>query len=397
MQSFRRLARIFLNILIPVTAIMLIIWLLPGALRFFGPFVAGGIIALVANPLVRFLERKVKLRRKFGTVLIIGGALALVIVGGYAVLSRLARELIAFATDLPAVLEGAGDQLQLAFARLEAMASRLPGKLPVGLDESLEALGNSIVEAVKEFAGNLGAPTMQAAGNFAKSIPSVFVMVVITILSAYFFLAEKETVATVYRRMMPKKLQEYLGLLRRNIKKLVGGYFLAQFKIMGVVAAILIAGFLILRVSYAAIWAVLIALLDFLPVFGTGTILIPWAILELISGRVYMGIGLAACWLTTQAVRQMIQPKVVGDSMGLDPLLTLFFLYLGFRFNGIGGMIVAVPVGMIVIEFYKYGAFDSLIGAVKELVSLVNAFRQTDGTQKEEKQSEQDSQDLEKR
>ena len=137
----------------------------------------------------------------------------------------------------------------------------------------------------------------------------------------------------------------------------------------------LLVGFLILRVPYAAIWAALIAFLDFLPVFGTGTVLIPWGLIEIVSGRIYMAVGLLACRLLTQAVRQMIQPKVVGDSMGLNPLLTLFFLYLGFRFSGIGGMILAVPVGMIGIEFYKYGAFDSLLGAVKELIEFVETFR----------------------
>ena len=71
----------------------------------------------------------------------------------------------------------------------------------------------------------------------------------------------------------------------------------------------------------------------------------------------------------------MIQPKVVGDSMGVNPLLTLFLLYLGFRFSGIGGMILAVPIGLIAIEFFKYGAFDGLISAVKELAELVNDFR----------------------
>ncbi len=371
MNTIRRLARILLNILIPLLAIGLIVWLVPRVLGFFAPFVIGGIIALIANPMVRFLERKLRLRRKFGTVLIIGGVLALVIIGGYAVLSRLVRELMGFISDLPSVLESVGDQLQLAFTRLEEL---IPS-LPANLETTLSNLGDGLVEAIKEFAGSLGAPTMEAAGNLAMSIPSVVVGIFFAILSSYFFLAEKEKMGALYRRIMPAKVQEYLNLLRRNTGRLVGGYFLAQFKIMAVVAVLLLVGFLVLQVPYAAIWAVLIAFLDFLPVFGTGTVLIPWALLQFISGRVYMGIGLLACWLITQAVRQMIQPKVVGDSMGVNPLLTLFLLYLGFRFSGIGGMILAVPAGLIVIEFYKYGAFDGLILAVKELADLINDFR----------------------
>lgn len=371
MNTLRRLARILLNILIPLVVIGLIICLLPRVLGFFAPFVVGGIIALIANPMVRFLERKVRLRRKFGTVLIIGGALALVIIGGYAVISRLVRELAGFISDLPSVLESVGDQLELAFTRLGELIPGLPGDL----EQTLNNLGDGLVEAIKEFAGSLGAPTMEAAGNLAMSIPSVVVGIFFAILSSYFFLAEKETLSVLYRKAMPAKVQEYLNLMRRNTGRLVGGYFLAQFKIMAVVAVLLVAGFLVLQVPYAVIWAVLIAFLDFLPVFGTGTVLIPWALLQFVGGEIYMGIGLVACWLITQAVRQMIQPKVVGDSMGVNPLLTLFLLYLGFRFSGIGGMILAVPVGLIVIEFYKYGAFDGLISAVKELADLINDFR----------------------
>ena len=360
-----------MNILIPLVVIGLIICLLPRVLGFFAPFVVGGIIALIANPMVRFLERKVRLRRKFGTVLIIGGALALVIIGGYAVISRLVRELAGFISDLPSVLESVGDQLELTFTRLGELIPGLPGDL----EQTLNNLGDGLVEAIKEFAGSLGAPTMEAAGNLAMSIPSVVVGIFFAILSSYFFLAEKETLSVLYRKAMPAKVQEYLNLMRRNTGRLVGGYFLAQFKIMAVVAVLLVAGLLVLQVPYAVIWAVLISFLDFLPVFGTGTVLIPWALLQFVGGKIYMGIGLVACWLITQAVRQMIQPKVVGDSMGVNPLLTLFLLYLGFRFSGIGGMILAVPVGLIVIEFYKYGAFDGLISAVKELADLINDFR----------------------
>lgn len=376
MNQCRKLARILLNLLIPLITIGLTIWLLPKVLQFFIPFVIGGIIAFIANPLVRFLERKVKIRRKFGTVLTIGGTLALVIGGGYLLLARLARECFSFLTDLPKLLNSVGDQLQLAFSRIDEWSTKLPfEQATADLHTLLDNIGDALVEAVKGIASKIGAPTVEAAGNIAKSIPTIFVMLIITILAAYFFLAEKEQVAAFYHKFAPKKMQEYLELMRRNAKRLVGGYFMAQFKIMGVVALLLIAGFLILGIPYAAIWGILIAILDFLPVFGTGTALIPWALIQLIGGRVYMAIGLAACWLITQAAHQMIQPKMVGDSMGLDPLKTLFYLYLGFRFSGISGMILAVPIGLLAEEFYKYGAFDPLLNAVRELIELVNQFR----------------------
>lgn len=376
MKELRKLIQILLNILIPLVTIALLIWLVPKGVRYFLPFVIGAIIAWIANPIVRWLERKIKLHRKYSTVLTIGGALALVIGGGYLLISRLWRWGKAFLVDLPKLLQSAATQIQQVFAKVTEATEGLPPALQIpDLSSALSGVGNAVMEVVNGIASNLGESTVDAAGSFAKSIPAVFVSTFMVILSAYFFLAEKERLAVLYRKYAPRKVQEYLGLIRRNTGRVIGGYFLAQFKIMAVVAAMLIVGFLILRVPYAAVWALLISLLDVLPVFGTGTVLIPWTLIEILSSHYYMAIGLAACWLLTQSVRQMIQPKMVGDSMDLNPLLTLLFLFLGFKFSGLGGMILAVPVGLILIEFYKFGAFDPLLGAVKELRDFINAFR----------------------
>ena len=113
--------------------------------------------------------------------------------------------------------------------------------------------------------------------------------------------------------------------------------------------------------------AVLIALIDALPVFGTGTVLIPWAVVKLLVGEYPMAVGLILLYVLTQVVRQVIQPKIVGDSMGFPPLMTLFFLYLGFKLHGISGMILAVPIGILVIDLFRYGAFDPMIESVKLL------------------------------
>ncbi|WP_303031064.1 AI-2E family transporter, partial [uncultured Duncaniella sp.] len=105
----------------------------------------------------------------------------------------------------------------------------------------------------------------------------------------------------------------------------------------------------------------LIAFLDFLPLFGTGTALFPWALVKLLSGEWAFAVGLVLLYLLTQAVRQIIQPKIMGDSLGLSPFATLFFLYLGFKLRGISGMILAVPLGMLAVNLFQYGIFDSLL------------------------------------
>ena len=177
------------------------------------------------------------------------------------------------------------------------------------------------------------------------------------------------------RKILPEFILRYIAYLKKDARGVIGGYFLAQFRIMFVVAVILAVGFLFLDVSYGLVLAVLISILDFLPVFGTGTALFPWAAVKLFTGDYGYAAGLLILYVVTQVARQLIQPKIVGDSMGLPPLMTLFLLYLGFKMKGLAGMILAVPIGLIFINFYKYGAFDSLIENVKILIRDINEFR----------------------
>ena len=118
--------------------------------------------------------------------------------------------------------------------------------------------------------------------------------------------------------------------------------------------------------KFAIVVAILIAFLDMLPFFGTGTALIPWAVFQLFSGDVRLAVGLVILYLVTQLVRRIIEPKLVGDSIGVNPLLTLIFMYIGYRISGVLGMILAVPIGAIVINFYKAGIFDGPINGLKE-------------------------------
>ena len=123
----------------------------------------------------------------------------------------------------------------------------------------------------------------------------------------------------------------------------------AQFKLMGVTFLILTAGFLILRISYPLLFGILLAFVDALPVFGTGTVLIPWSILMFLRGNVRCGVGLLILYGCASLMRQALEPRMVGRHIGLNPLLTLIALYTGFRCAGIVGMVL-FPVAAIFLK-----------------------------------------------
>ncbi|MBR9942718.1 sporulation integral membrane protein YtvI [Clostridiaceae bacterium Marseille-Q3526] len=371
MEGVKKYLRIILNIIIPLTGLYLVCVWGPRVLGFFIPFVIGWMIALIANPLVRFLEKRLKIVRKHGSMLIIAGVLALIISLLYFVLGKAYVEIREFIGDLPALYDSAAAEIRGAVQNGNRMFEFLPDEFRTAVIQFTENIGTYVGDLVSKAA----APTVEIAGNVAKGIPNVLVNTVITILSSYLFIAEQDKILAWMRRYAPKFVLRYAEYLKKDARGVIGGYFLAQFRIMFVVAGILAVGFLFLKVKYGLLLAVLISMLDFLPVFGTGTALFPWAAVKLFTGEYTYAAGLLILYVVTQVSRQLIQPKIVGDSMGLPPLLTLFLLYLGFKVKGIAGMILAVPIGLIFINFYKYGAFDSLIENVKLLIRELNAFR----------------------
>lgn len=376
-DGVKKYAKVLLNIIIPVAGICFVIFILPDLLIYFMPFVIGWILAMLANPLVRFLEKRVKLVRKHSSMLIVILALAAVIGLIYLIISRTIAIAGDFARDLPQLYENMMVELGAASDNFEKIFIRLFPEQQGAFDE----LGARIQDSLSVLVQNIATPTVNAAGNVAKMIPAALVYTVITVLSAYFFIVERDKIIQFWRKYVPESGLRYYDFLKLTVRKLIYGYFLAQFRIMFIVALILAAGFLILRVRYSILWAVLIAFLDFLPVFGTGTVLGPWAVVKLLSGEYAFAAGLVLLYVLTQVVRQIIQPKIVGDTIGMPPLLTLVCLYAGFRIAGIGGMILAVPIGMFAVNLYQFGAFDSLIDNTKILIYDIQKFRKKEKDQ----------------
>ncbi|MCP1101428.1 sporulation integral membrane protein YtvI [Aequitasia blattaphilus] len=330
-------------------------------LRFFMPFVIGWFIAYIASPLVKFLEAKIKMKRKLGSAIIIILVLAGIGCAFYFAGSKVFKEISSLLENLPQIYRSAED----AMANTISFSQNLIRNLPEVFQEGLTSLTDNLGSYVTDFLRNAGTPTFNFASNVAKQIPSTLISIVITMMSAYFFVSERDEWIVWSKKVAPEAVSKKMSIIISNLKMALGGYFKAQFKIMAVVFCILLIGFIILSVPYYVLLALIISFLDFLPFFGTGTALIPWAIYLFMTGEYKMAIGLVVIYVITQLVRQLIQPKLVGDSMGLNPLMTLVFLYIGLKIGSVIGMILAVPAGMIIINLYKAGGFDYILNDAK--------------------------------
>ena len=368
-QSVKYL-KIFANLLVAVITIFVVFYVGPKVAIFFMPFVIGYLISWIANPLVRFLEKRLKIVRKHGSMIIIIGVLACIVLLFYLAGAKLGQEAANLIESLPDMYEDIALEFHDIGENLQGILERLPGEMKTNVTDVTTNLGAYLSDLVQA----ISVPTFTAAGNFAKNVPGTLIGIIMSILSAYFFIADRDKIIAILGKHMPKGIKSSVVQVIRDLKHVIGGYFKAQLKIMVVVYVILVVGLLILQVDYLLLVAFLIAFLDMLPFFGTGTVLGPWAIIKILSGDYQMAIGLIVLYGVTQLVRQIIQPKIVGDSIGMNPLATLFFMFVGYKFSGVIGMILAVPVGMIVINLYEAGVFDTKIRCVKELIHDFNEF-----------------------
>lgn len=362
----------FANLSLILVIILGCIFIAPKIILLFMPFIIGWFLALLANPLVKFFEEKLKIKRKAGSALVIISVIAGICIFIYALGNRVVNSFIGLLKVIPDMWQ----DMKIEFVGLSQKWSKVINSLPQEVIDKAEELGETIGTEVGIIVGELSMPTADAVGNFAGNIPGIIIAVIMCLLSSYFFVAEKDYVSNIFKKIMPPSWMKKCQLLKKTTIDVIVGYIKAQFKIEIWVYLIVAVGLMILKVRYGYFIAIPIALLDILPVFGTGTILVPWTIFKLLSGDYMYALGLMIIWGVGQLVRQVIQPKMIGDSMGMAPIPTLVHLYVGYKLAGMIGMIVAVPLGILVLAMNEAGFFDNAKKSVQILWHGFHEFRQ---------------------
>ncbi|MFR4350864.1 MAG: sporulation integral membrane protein YtvI [Roseburia sp.] len=371
MKQSTKYLKIFCNLLTALLLLLFIVFVLPGLFVYFMPFLFGFVLSLIANPVVRFLERKIKIKRKYGSMLIIILVIGALILLCYGLFAAIETGLLSFSDYFPTMYKNALAEMTRAGDQLQNILDHIP--FMKGID--LDAIGEKIRQSATELVSGVGEPTVFAIGGFAKRIPNALVSTIVGLMATYFFIAEKEKVSAMIDRNLPESFRVHMRRIHGQLVNVVGGYFKAQFKIMGVIYVVVTIGLMILDVNYAWLIGFGIAFLDMLPVFGAGTVLCPWAIIKFFSGNYATAFGMLILYAVALVVHQIVQPKLIGDSVGMDSFAALFFMYVGYRISSVLGMILAIPIGMILINLYKAGAFDTLVWCVREVVKDFNEFR----------------------
>ena len=310
------------------------------------PFLLGTGLALAAEPMARFFRRQLRLPRAAASGISVTAVFSFLGILGMLLCALLIRELQSLAEILPELTETAMDSLTVVQQRLVRFSGKLPGQLGETMRQSLTALfsgGNALPDRIIGYLLGLG-------GTILAHIPNSFLGVGTAVISGYMISAKLPRIRKWLARRIPReKLKNFLEGARR-LRRTFVSYLKAQLKLSAVTFCLLLGGFLILGISHAPVWALTVALVDAFPVLGTGTVLLPWAVVSALQGSAARALGLGGIYTVVCVTRSVLEPKLLGKHLGLDPLVTLVCFYAGFRLWGILGMILAPMLAVTAVQ-----------------------------------------------
>lgn len=333
--------------LLSMLAVFAAVWLTGKyLLPLISPFLLGAALALAAEPMVRFLNRRVRIPRTVSTAIGVSMAFCLLALLLLTLCAFALRQLKALAGILPNLEETARTGLALVQTRLLELASHAPQ----GIRPLLEDNVRTLLADSGTLLGKLTAWLLGLAGSLLSHVPDSALGLGTAILSAFLISAKLPRIHQWLRRRIPgQQLRSMLDSVRR-MRGVLGKWLLAQCKLMSLTFCILAAGLTLLRIPGSLLWAVLVSLVDALPILGTGTVLVPWSVVSFLQGDTPRALGILGIYITAALTRSMLEPKLLGKHLGLDPLVTLMSLYIGYRLWGVGGMILAPLLTVAVLQ-----------------------------------------------
>lgn len=301
------------------------------------PFIIAWLIATVTDSPARRLAGKIKaperIIRLFFSLLTVFLAASVVTLIIWQTTSAVWR----FLTDF-----GEGNRLY------DLISSLFSRGLPVFGDNFPAELAARIREAIGAILSSALSALASVVTAVARAIPHAFLFLVVTVISLIYFALDYDRISRFVSSLLPERAANTVERLRGGIITVIGKYIRSYSLIMLITYITIFLGLTVLRVEHAAVIALFVAILDILPVIGVGTVLIPWGIFELATGYRFLGIGLIILFVVNAVIRQLAEPKIIGKSLDLHPILTLMMIYVGYSLFGLVGLIF-LPVSAVFI------------------------------------------------
>lgn len=312
------------------------------------PFLLALALSAMAEPLVQRVRRWMGVRRSFAAALVT--TLLLAIPGGAAALAlvRLGVELRQWSTRLPEMVAG----FPAMWNGLLDRAAEWYAASPAFLRSALDALAGQMMEEGPSLAGDVGSWLMGAASSLLSALPDAGLFLMTTLLAVYFTSLSYPAILAFLKRQLPRSWQAKCRDAAQCFRSTILKWLRAEALLILATFVILLTGFLWMGLDYALLAAAFTALVDALPVLGTGTVLIPWALGCLLLGDTGRGLALLVLYAVGLIVHTLLEPRLLAGQADLPPITALLAMYLGFHFMGVGGMVL-MPVCLLLLKQFQ--------------------------------------------
>nr|WP_255781260.1 sporulation integral membrane protein YtvI [Geobacillus sp. YHL] len=313
------------------------LWLVPYSV----PLLFALATALLLEPSIRRLQENYKLKRAHAVTVIFSLFIIILGLSLYFLVVIFVQQVMALSQKLPYVLNEATKVLDRLIQTWQSYSSSIPQEII----DSLERGVNTVEQMLLSFATNL----TQSLVHYIAAIPAFLIHFLVYLIALFLICLDLPQLKQGMRRYLSERTEQRLGMVVAQLSKAGIGFLKAQFLLSLITFFLALAGLFVLGVDYAALMALVIVVVDILPILGTGSVLVPWGLISMANGNNTLGIGLIVLFVVITVVRRIIEPKVFSTNLGISPLAALVSVYLGFQLLGFIGLFVG-PVVVILVE-----------------------------------------------
>lgn len=325
---------------------------------FYMPFLIAFIISLLIEPLIKFVNKKTSMTRKTSAILVL-------ILVSCILIGLIVWGITALVGETTNLLQGLNNYIEVAYNQVQNIISgidfnklKIPENVTNVIQNSLWDFIGTVSNWVKNFLTSLL--------NFLTEIPTIAIYVGISAVAIYFMCTDKLYMIDQIEHHLPKEWVKRIGHHMRDLIKSLGGYLKAEVTLILISFIVSLIGlyifkFLGLNVKYPLLAAIGIGFVDALPILGSGSAMIPWAVISAVNGDITLAISIIALWIIMCVVRQFAEPRVVGTHIGIHPIFTLIAMYTGFKLIGVLGMFIG-PIVLIILKNIFSTLIDKGVG-----------------------------------
>lgn len=305
------------------------------------PFVIGIFVSFLVQKPVRAICKKTKISKGPLTIVFVVGLYLLIVT----IIALIIYLLYRWVNSMIDMVPGALPDIMEFIESLSISVNRLLKGLPVAVTEYFNEIPSKLLDAAQ----SLGLTISNWAITLVTNIPTYLITIIVTVVASCYIAYDYSIIIALARRYMPTKTWNIILDIKdtffTNILKMLKSYIL----LMLITFTELSLGFTIIGIERPILLGAIICVIDILPILGTGTILIPWSIISLFIGNIWLGIELIILYVAITVIRNFLEPKIIGNQVGLHPLITLLAMFCGLRLFGLAGLF-GLPLVLIVFN-----------------------------------------------